>query len=121
MAPNELEGPEKRIEREAKLIAVLKSDASLHDKMGACRELAVVGTRAAIPALAELLLDEKLSHMARYALEPIPDAAADEALIGALAKASGRALAGIAVSLGVRRCARATGPLAELLGHSDAV
>ena len=61
---------------EPKLIAVLTSnDASRKDKADACRQLAVVGTKAAIPTLAALLSDEELSHNARYALEPIPDPA----------------------------------------------
>ncbi|MDI9443880.1 MAG: hypothetical protein QM844_06905, partial [Planctomycetota bacterium] len=65
---------------EAQLIAVLQSDAGQKEKADACRELAHVGTRRAVPALAALLDDEKLSHMARYALEPIPDPAASAAL-----------------------------------------
>ena len=64
--------------QEDQLIAVLKSDATLKAKADACRELARVGTKQAIPALAALLGDEKLSHMARYALEPIRDPAVDE-------------------------------------------
>lgn len=105
--------------REAELIAALRSEASLREKMDACRELAVVGTQAAIPVLAELLCDEKLSHMARYALEPIPEGAVDDALLAALPKASGRTLVGIVASLGVRRSAKAVPALVALLGHSD--
>ncbi len=62
-------------EQEAELIAVLKSGASREDKANACRKLALVGTRECVPALAALLGDEALAHMARYALEPIPDPA----------------------------------------------
>ena len=69
---------------EAKLIAVLKSDAPQFDKAEACRLLQRCATQAAVPALAALLGDEKLSHMALYALEPLPDPAADEALRAAL-------------------------------------
>ena len=60
---------------ESKLIAVLKSDAAQKAKADACRELARVGTRDAVAPLAAFLGDEKLSHMARYGLEPIPDPA----------------------------------------------
>ncbi len=106
--------------REAQLISTLRSDASLKEKMDACRELGVVGTRAAVPALAELLSDEKLSHMARYALEPIPDGSVDDALLAALGKTSGRTLVGIAASLGARRTAKAVDALAKLVGNPDA-
>ena len=77
---------------EARLIAVLKSDAPRKAKADACRELARIGTRDSIGPLASLLCDEQLSHMARYGLEPIPDPAVDTALRDAAGKASGRQL-----------------------------
>ena len=70
--------------QEAQLIAVLTSDATLEKKAGACRELARVATKEAVPALAALLGDEKLSHMARYALETIRDPSVDDALRDAM-------------------------------------
>ncbi len=106
--------------QEAKLIAVLKSDAKLKEKADACRQLARIATRDAVPVLAALLGDEKLSHMARYALEPIPDPAVDEALRDALGKLKGRALVGVIGSLGARRDAKAAAALARLLRDSDA-
>ena len=96
-------------EREAKLIAVLKSDAQLKDKADACRELSIIGTKACIAPLAALLRDEKLSHLARYGLEPIPDPAVDEALRAALSELKGRPLVGVIGSLGVRRDKKAVG------------
>ncbi len=105
---------------EAQLIAVLKSDASQKEKADACRELAHVGTRNAVPVLAAMLGDEKLSHMARYALEPIPDPSVDDALRDALGKLKGRPLLGVIGSLGVRRDAKAVDALAKLLADADA-
>ena len=107
-------------EKEQKLIAVLKSDAPLKDKADACRELSLVGTKESVAPLAALLGDEKLSHLARYGLEPIPDPAVDEALRSALSKLKGRPLIGVIGSLGVRRDTKAVGPLAELLKDTDA-
>lgn len=104
----------------SKLIAVLKSDASQHEKAEACRQLGVVGTKEAVPVLAGLLGDEKLAHMARYALEPIPDPAVDEALRAALGTLKGRPLVGVIGSLGVRRDASAIEPLAGMLKDPDA-
>jgi HEAT repeat protein len=102
-----------------KLIAVLDSNAGHKEKVDACRQLAVVGTKDAVPALAALLSDPKLSHMARYALEPIPDPAVDDALRGALGKQKGRLLVGVVGSIGVRRDVKAVEPLTRLLQDSD--
>lgn len=105
---------------EARLIAVLQSaEASQKDKADACRQLAIVGSKQAVPALAGLLTDEKLSHMARYALEPIPDPAVDEALRDALGKLKGRLLVGVIASVGVRRDAQAVPALVKLLDDPD--
>ena len=107
-------------EQENKLIAVLKSDAPHKEKADACRQLAVIGTKDAIAPLAALLGDEKLSHSARYALEPIPDSAVDDALRDALGKLTGRPLVGVIGSIGVRRDAKAVAPLAKMLQNPDA-
>ena len=101
---------------EAKLIAVLESGAEMKAKADACRQLARIATGKAVPVLAALLADEDLSHMARYALEPIRDPAADAALRDALDKLAGRARVGVIGSIGVRRDAAATTALANLLG-----
>ncbi len=108
-------------EAEAKLLAVLKSDdASREAKATACRHLAVVGTKKAIPVLAGLLGDEEMSHMARYALEPMDDPAAGAALRDAVGKVKGRPLVGVIGSLGVRQDAKAVPLVAPLLASDDA-
>ena len=101
------------------LIAVLKSDANQKDKADACRELAVIGGKDAVAALAALLPDEKLNHMARFALETIADPSAETALLDALNKLNGRPLVGVIGSLGVRKDAIAVKPLSGLLGAAD--
>jgi HEAT repeat protein len=106
-------------EQEAKLIAVLKSDAPQKDKADACRELARKGGKDAVAPLAALLGDEKLAHMARYGLEPNPDPAVDEALRDALDKLHGRLLVGVIGSVGVRRDAKAVDKLISLLNDKD--
>jgi HEAT repeat protein len=108
-------------EDEGRLIAVLKSDAPYKEKVDACRQLAIIGGKDSIAPLAALLTDEKLSHMARYALERNPDPAVTEALRDALGTCKGGPLVGVIGSLGVRRDATAVGPLAKLLDDSDAV
>ncbi len=105
--------------QEDKLITILKSDASLKEKADACRELARLGTAQAVPVLAPLLLDEKLSHMARYALEPIADPSVDARLRNALGKLEGPLLVGVIDSLGFRKDAQAVEPLAKFLTDAD--
>jgi HEAT repeat protein len=106
---------------EGKLIAVIKSsDATHKEKVDACRGLALIATDKAIAPLVALLGDEKLSHMARYALETIKDPAVDEAFRDALGKLKGMPLVGVIGSIGVRRDARAVKPLANILMQHDA-
>jgi HEAT repeat protein len=106
---------------EEELIAVLRSDAAVKEKADACRQLARVGTGNAVPALAGLLGDEVVSHMARYALETIADPRVDAALRAALGELKGRRLAGAIGSVGVRRDLSATPALVTLLGDPDPV
>lgn len=104
---------------EARLAAVLDTNASRDAKDVVCRHLRVIGSAACVPALARLLPDSKLSHMARYALERIQDPAAGAALRDALPRVSGKLKAGVAGSLGARRDAAAVPSLVPLLGHDD--
>jgi HEAT repeat protein len=105
--------------RESELLAVLKSSSSEKDKADACLELARIGTKESVAPLAALLGDEKLAHMARYALEPIPVPAVDDALRDALGKRKGGLLVGVIGSIGVRRDSKAVGLLSGLLKDAD--
>jgi HEAT repeat protein len=105
---------------EDKLIAVIQSsDATHKEKVDACRGLALIGTEKAVAPLAALLSDEKLSHMARYGLEPIQNPAVDEALRKALGELEGMPLVGVIGSVGVRRDARAVKSLMSKLHDSN--
>jgi hypothetical protein len=104
----------------AKLIAILKEPgASVYAKAKACQQLAVVGDKSAVPALAALLADPQLAHYARFGLEPLTDPSADDALRDALRKLKGNLLAGVINSIGHRRDARAAGALGRLLYDAD--
>src|SRR5208337_3735403 len=106
-------------DQEAKLIAVLKSDAPRKAKADACRELGRLGTREAVAPLAALLCDPDLSHMARYGLEPIPDPAVDIALREALDKVTGRLLVGVIGSIGMRHDPKAVPALIKRVSDGD--
>jgi HEAT repeat protein len=127
--------------RPEQLIAILNSAAPLSEKSDACRNLAILGGKPrsksgqiggplpqpsylergkdAVPVLAGLLSNEKLAHMGRYALEPIPDPAVDDAFRAALGKLKGRLLIGVINSIGVRRDPKAVEPLSKLMQDAD--
>ena len=101
------------------LAALLSSDATIDCKRFVCEQLSIIGTGEEVPALAKLLTDEEMSHVARIALERIPDPAADAALRDALDKAKGKILIGVINSLGVRRDRGAVGALVKLMADGD--
>src|SRR5262249_8863178 len=101
------------------LIATLRSTAGAPQKWAACQRLRIVGTAEAVPALAALLTDERLSQAARHALEALPYAEAGAALRQALAKTSGLLKAGMIASLGWRGEPASVALLAPLLSDAD--
>lgn len=109
-----------RKDLEKRLLAVLGSGASRSAKDFVLRTLRTVGTAESVPALAALLPDKDLSHMARYALERIEGPEAAAAMRDALGKLGGALKAGAVGSLGVRRDAASVPALAGLLGDGDA-
>ncbi len=105
----------------AALVGILEDQGSSEfAKAKACQRLAVVGEESAVPAVAKLLGDPRLSHYARTALEPMPGAAADRALRAALQAVGGGLLVGVINSIGVRRDPQALDALAELRYRDDA-
>ena len=102
-------------EKEAKLLAVLKSDAPPGEKAVTCKYLAIYGSKESVPALAALLPDRELNSWARIALEAIPGPEADAALREAIGTVKGRLLIGVVNSIGVRRDAKAIAGLSQLL------
>jgi HEAT repeat protein len=108
-------------EEEQQLIVRLQSNASLKDKDEACARLKWIGTTRSVPALSALLLDEQLSHSARYALESLPLQDAENALLNALGKSSGLVRVGLINSLGNRAELTAVPALTKLLNDPDPV
>jgi HEAT repeat protein len=106
-----------RKELESKLLVVLQSGASRDAKDYVCRQLRTIGTAASVPVLEQLLANPELSHMARYALERIPEPQAGQALERQLQKLSGNLKVGVISSLGTR--GEAVGSLRALLKDPD--
>lgn len=97
------------------LVAVVSGDAAWAEKQAACRSLRRIGTEKSVPALAKLLTDKELAHMARFALEAMPYPEAGRALRDALSSTTGPTKIGIIASLGARRDAEAVPQLVPTL------
>ncbi|NIA13813.1 MAG: hypothetical protein GWP08_07005 [Nitrospiraceae bacterium] len=111
--------PQVRAKLEDAMVVLLRSKSTRDAKDFACRQLALIGTDKTVPALAAMLGPSDTSDMARYALERIPGAAADKALIAALGRTSGVVKVGVINSLGARECAAALGKLGPLAKGGD--
>ncbi len=108
-----------RKELEAKLLAVLTSDAPRDAKDFVCRKLMRIGSAASVGSLAELLSKKDHSHMARYALERIPAPEAAKAMRDALSSVSAELKVGIISSLGTRQDEASVATLGKLIGDQD--
>ena len=104
---------------EKSLVDALAGGISRSAQDYVCRKLRLVGTTQSVEALAALLPAEETSHIARYALERIPDEKAAEAMRDALPKVSSKLKPGIIGSLGVRRDKKSIMVISNLLGDSD--
>jgi HEAT repeats len=111
--------PEARQDLENRLIAALKGTLTRDAQDYLCRKLAIVGTAAAVPTIAGLLVNKGNSHMSRFALERIPADEAAQALRDTLTKVSGDLKVGIISSIGARRDGAAVASLGGLLADND--
>ena len=109
-----------RKDLESKLAAVLATDAPRAAKDSVCRFLKTIGTAHSVEALAKLLHDAELSHMARHALQTNNAPEAVKALVGAMDKAPKKIKIGIISSLGARGTGVPIAPLAKALADKDA-
>jgi len=110
---------ERRAKLHRRLAGVLASDATLAGKHFVCRQLAALGTDEDVPALAAMLLDEKTSDMARFALVRLSSPSAIAALRSALPRARGKVSFGLINSLGELRDPKSVAALEPFLRSSD--
>jgi len=104
---------------EKALVSALASGISRSAQDYVCRKLRVVGTAQSVEALSALLPAEETSHIARYALERIPDEKAAEAMRDALPTVSSKLKPGMIGSLGTRRDGKSVKIFSRLLADSD--
>ena len=105
---------------EEKLIAVVEDpQATPSGKQFACRMLRIVGSEKCIPAVSDLLTDERLSHAARWVLQKMESEQADRVLREALAEASGKTRIGLMETIGERGDPEALDQLVALAEAED--
>ncbi len=100
---------------ERALLGILKDrTATFAGKQAVCRILRRIGGPASVPVLSGLLGDEKLGHMALYALAAIPGPEAEAALRGFVERGSGPLRSAAIAELGRRRDFEAVSLLARI-------
>jgi HEAT repeat protein len=104
---------------ESALIRLLAPSVSFDAQRFACKQLGIMGSQAALPALSKLLSDSKTSGLACLALSTYPPGPADEVLRAALASATGTSRRQIIETLGDRRDPKCVKSLAALARNSE--
>jgi HEAT repeat protein len=103
------------------LAGLLEGNATKDGKQFVCRQLAIIGAEEDLPSVAPLLLKADTADMARYAIQRMPGAKVDTALLYALENTEAAAVPGIINSLADRRTADAVNPLRERAAGEDLV
>ena len=111
-APEDLRGLEQR------LIA-LAPEATLSGKRYIARQLAVIGTAACVPAMAQWLAQPETVNIALRVLETVPDKSAARAIREVAPKLEGTARVGAINSLARRGDIQAVPMLKDLMGAED--
>ena len=109
----------KRASVETELIQFFKSDVTFDAKQFASRQLRIAGTEKTANELKDYITDEKLSDLARYAIEEIQSSLVDDLLIDALGKTSSKTQIGIINSLGFRKTVKAAQPISNLIDDNN--
>lgn len=113
--------PKTRAEIESRLIDILKApDTTLDAKREVCRVLREWGTNQSVPVLSELLSDEKLSHLARGALQGKAYPDVDQALRDALGRLPDELKPGVIATIGDRGDRLAVPALSQLATGENA-
>ncbi|MHC4438482.1 MAG: HEAT repeat domain-containing protein, partial [Planctomycetota bacterium] len=105
---------------EAKLLEAMESpETTFAGKQFVCRMLRRVGSAKSVPALAKMLADKKLSHMARFALQHMPAPEAGIALCQSLRRLDGDLKIGVIGSIGQRGDREAVPQIAQLIAGGN--
>ncbi len=108
-----------RKELEAGLVQLLAPASTFEARRFACKQLGIIGSNRALPALSDLLKSNETAGIACLALTTYPPGNADEVLRDALKSATGTARIQIINTLGDRRDAKAVKLLAQAATDPD--
>jgi len=111
--------PASRKQLEAGLVQLLAPTSTFEARRFACKQLGIIGSKTALPALAGLLPNEETAGIACLALTAYPPGKADDLLRAALPSARGTARLQLIDTLGDRRDAKAVKLLTPLTGDAD--
>jgi HEAT repeat protein len=111
--------PALRNDLEAGLVKLLAPTSTFEARRFACKQLGIIGTRTALPALANLLPDEQTAGIACLALTTYPPGKADAVLRAALSSARGTARVQILNTIGDRRDEKSVLLLKRLAAGTD--
>lgn len=112
--------PAQRPGMEAKLLAALaKPECTPAGARFVCQMLALIGGEKSVPVLAARLADPQTADDARYALEPMPGAAVDDALRTALEKLTGAPKAGLISTLALRGDRKSVSALSAIQNNAS--
>jgi HEAT repeat protein len=104
---------------EAGLVQLLAPSSTFEARRFACKQLGIIGSKAALPVLGGLLRSEETVSIACLALTTYPPGKADETLRAALGAAPKTARVQIITTLGDRRDADSVELLARLASDAD--
>ncbi len=112
--------PAARKEVEAALIRMLGTNSTFEARRFACKQLGIVGSQTALPALAQLLTEPETAGIACLALTTYPTGKADEVLRAGLRSADSTVRVQLINTLGDRQDAKSVPLLARFASGSDA-
>jgi HEAT repeat protein len=104
---------------EAGLVRLLGPGSTFEARRFACKQLGIIGSKTALPALSRLLTSDDNAGIACLALTTYPPGKADQILRAALPSAHGTARIQIITTLGDRRDRKAVKPLSVLAHDTD--
>jgi HEAT repeat protein len=104
---------------EAGLIKLLAPSSTFEARRFACKQLGILGSKAALPALAKLLHSDDTASIACLALTTYPPGKADDTLRAAFAAAPAKARIQIIHTLGDRWDSKSVKLLAQAAGDPD--
>jgi HEAT repeat protein len=104
---------------EAGLVKLLAPSSTFEARRFACKQLGIIGSKGALPALANLLKSDETVALGCLALTTYPPGNADETLRAALASAPRNARIQLINTLGDRRDSDSVRLLARMAGDAD--